>query len=276
MNSDRGRVTWRGYLVLLGATSLFALPAVWMLVSSFKPLSQLNSDPYSFWPQQWRWQNYTDAIQATAFRSQLRNTLLLACGRTIGTLLSCSLAAYAFARLRWRGRQVLFTLLIATMLLPWHVTMIPRFLLLRDVGLYNTLAALIVPSFLGSAFSIFLLRQFFLTIPEELSEAARIDGLNELSIYWRIVLPLSKPALITVGLFQFIAAWNDFNGPLLYLSDPQKFPLAYGLEQFLSSYSDQTHLLLAASVLFSLPMVVLFLIAQRYFVRGIATSGLKG
>jgi multiple sugar transport system permease protein len=161
------------------------------------------------------------------------------------------------------------------MLLPWHVTMIPRFLLLRELGLYNTLAALIAPSFLGSAFSVFLLRQFFQTIPEELSEAARIDGLGEAAIYWRIVLPLSKPALITVGLFQFIAAWNDFSGPLLYLSDPQKFPLAYGLEQFLSSYSDQTHLLLAASVLFSLPMVILFLIAQRYFVRGIATAGLK-
>jgi len=277
MNSrDRNRVTWRGYIVLWIATSLFAIPAIWLLVSSFKPLSQLTSDPYSFWPRAWRWQNYIEAIQATSFRTQLRNTLLLACGRTIGTLLSCSLAAYAFARLRWRGRGVLFLLLIATMLLPWHVTMIPRFLLLREIGLYNTLAALIVPSFLGTAFSIFLLRQFFLTIPEELSEAARLDGLSEFSIYWRIILPLSKPALITVGLFQFIAAWNDFSGPLLYLSDPQKFPLAYGLEQFLSSYSDQTHLLLAASVLFCLPMVVLFLIAQRYFVRGIATSGLKG
>ena len=138
MNSrDRNRVTWRGYIVLWLATSLFAIPAIWMLVSSFKPLNQLTSDPYSFWPREWRWQNYVEAIQATSFRTQLRNTLVLACGRTIGTLLSCSLAAYAFARLRWRGRSVLFLLLIATMLLPWHVTMIPRFLLLREIEVFH-------------------------------------------------------------------------------------------------------------------------------------------
>jgi multiple sugar transport system permease protein len=154
--------------------------------------------------------------------------------------------------------------------------MIPRFLLLRELGLYNSLAALIVPTFLGDAFFIFLLRQFFLTIPNELSEAARLDGLGEWGIFSRIIVPLSKPALATVALFQFIASWNDFNGPLLYLSDPQKFPLAYGLEQFVSSYSDQTHLLLAAAVLFTLPMVVLFVLAQQTFLKGIATTGIKG
>lgn len=270
------RGLWHVHLALAGAASVFALPLVWGLVSSFKPLSQLNSDPFSFWPQVWRWENYFEAVTAIPFLDQLANTLLLCLGRTAGTLTSCSLAAYAFARLRWPGRQFLFALLVATMLLPWHVTMIPRFLLLRELGLYNTLAALIAPSFLGHAFSIFLLRQFFLTIPEELSEAARIDGLGEFGIYWRIILPLSRPALITVGLFQFVAAWNDFSGPLLYLSDPQRFPLAYGLEQFVSSYSDQTHLLLAATVLFCLPLVVLFFVAQRYFVQSGLTSGLKG
>ncbi len=170
---------------------------------------------------------------------------------------------------------MLFGIMIATMLLPWHVTMIPRFLLLSKLGLYNSLGALIVPTFLGDAFSIFLLRQFFLTIPEELSEAGRLDGLSEWGIYWRIVLPLSKPALATVALFQFIAAWNDFSGPLIYLNDPQNYPLAYGLERFISSYADQTHLLLAAAVLFTLPIVILFFFAQRTFVRGIATTGLK-
>jgi multiple sugar transport system permease protein len=171
---------------------------------------------------------------------------------------------------------VLFGTLIATMLLPWHVTMIPRFVLLRDLGLYNSLGALVVPTFLGDAFSIFLLRQFFLTIPEELSEAARLDGCSEWSVFWRIVLPLSKPALATVALFQFIAAWNDFSGPLIYLSDPSRFPLAYGLEQFVSSYSSQTNLLMAAAVLFTLPIVVLFFLTQRTFLKGIATTGLKG
>jgi multiple sugar transport system permease protein len=200
----------------------------------------------------------------------------LCAGSVVGTVFSCSLAAYGFARLRWRGRSALFGVLIATMLLPWHVTMIPRFLLLSELGLYNSLAALVVPTFLGDAFYIFLLRQFFLSIPEELSEAARLDGLGEFGIYWRIVLPLSKPALATVALFQFIHAWNDFSGPLLYLSDRNQFPLAYGLEQFISSYGDQTHLLLAAAVLFTLPIVVLFFLAQRTFLQGIATTGLKG
>ncbi len=170
----------------------------------------------------------------------------------------------------------MFGVLIATMLLPWHETMIPRFLLLRELGLYNSIAALVAPTFLGDAFYIFLLRQFFLTIPEELSEAGRLDGLGEWGILLRIIIPLSAPALTTVGLFQFISSWNDFSGPLLYLSDPQQFPLAYGLEQFVSSYADQTHLLLAAATLFTLPIVVLFLLTQRTFLRGIATTGLKG
>ena len=193
----------------------------------------------------------------------------------VGSVVSCALAAYAFARLRWPGRDLCFGLLIATMLLPWHVTMIPRFLLLRELGLYNSLAALIAPTFLCEAFYVFLLRQFFRTIPQEISEAARIDGLNELGVFWHMIVPLSKPALATVALFQFVAAWNDFNGPLLYLSDPEKFPLAYGLERFISSYSDQTHLLLAASLMFTLPIVVLFLLTQKTFLKGIAATGLK-
>ena len=186
------------------------------------------------------------------------------------------MAAYGFARIKWPGRNLLFGVLIATLLLPWHVTMIPRFLLLRELGLYNTLGALVVPTFFGDAFFIFLLRQFFLTLPDELSDAARLDGCNEWGIFWRIALPLSHPALATVALLQFIAAWNDFNGPLLYLRDSSRFPLAYGLEQFVSSHSSQTHLLLAAAVLFTLPIAVLFLLAQRIFMKGITTGGSKG
>lgn len=263
-------------LILLAAAAIFATPLVVMVLSSLKPATQLISDPYTLLPRRWQWQNYSDALTAMPYLRYLFNSLVLCLGSVTGTVLSCSLVAYGFARLRWSGRNACFAALIATMLLPWHVTMIPRFLLLRELGLYNSLAALIVPTFLGDAFYIFLLRQFFLTIPEELSEAARLDGLSEWGIFWRIIMPLSKPALATVALFQFIAAWNDFNGPLLYLSDPEKFPLAYGLERFVSSYSDQTHLLLAAGVIFTLPVIILFLIAQRSFVRGIATTGLKG
>ena len=261
---------------LLAAAALFALPLAWMVLSSLKPANQLTENPYAFWPDRWQWDNYPQALASLPYLRYLRNSLILCVGSVAGSVFSCSVVAYGFSRLRWKGRDAMFGVLIATMLLPWHVTMIPRFLLLRELGLYNSLAALIVPTFLGDAFFIFLLRQFFLTIPDELSEAARLDGLGEWGIFYRIILPLSKPALATVALFQFIASWNDFNGPLLYLSDPRKFPLAYGLEQFVSSYSDQTHLLLAAAVLFTLPKVLLFLLAQQTFLKGIATTGIKG
>ncbi len=267
--------TWRAYLVLSSVAALFLFPLVWMVLSSLKSSEQIASNPYSLLPTEWRFSNYSEAVQAIPFFRYLGNSLLLCIGSVCGTLLSCSLAAYAFSRLRWPGRNLLFGLLIATMLLPWHVTMIPRFLLLREAGLYNSLWAIVLPTFLGDAFYIFLLRQFFLTIPEELCEAARLDGLSEWGVFWKIIVPVSRPALVTVGLFQFIATWNDFNGPLLYLRDPEKFPLSYGLEQFVSSYSDQTHLLLAAAVLFTLPMLALFLLAQKSFIEGIATQGIK-
>jgi len=264
-----------GILLLLATTLLFSIPLIWMVLSSLKPAGQLVENPYSLLPESWQWSNYSEALDSMPYLVYLANSLLLCTGTVIGSVLSCSLVAYGFARLRWRGRRLLFGILIATMLLPWHVTMIPRFLLFRELGWYNHLTALIAPTFLGDAFFIFLLRQFFLSIPEELSEAARLDGLGEWGIFWKIILPLSKPALATVALFQFIATWNDFGGPLLYLNDPDRFPLAYGLEQFVSSYSDQTHLLMAAAVLFTLPVIVLFLFTQRTFLRGISTAGLK-
>jgi len=274
--SGRRAPAWLLHVPLVAAAVVFATPAAWMLLSSLKSPEQLTADPYSPLPDEWRWDNYRQAVTAIPFARYLRNSLLLCVGSVAGTLVSCSLAAYGFARLRWPGRDLVFFLLIATMLLPWHATMIPRFLLLRELGLYNSLFALVLPTFCGDAFYIFLLRQFFLTVPEEMSEAARLDGCSELGVLWRIVLPLSRPALATVALFQFIAAWNDFSGPLMYLSDPRKFPLAYGLEQFVSAYSSQTNLLLAAAVLFTLPLVLLFFLAQRTFIEGVATTGLKG
>jgi len=277
MNIVQGSIratVWR-HGVLLSLAALFALPLVWMLLTSLKPQEQIVADPHRVLPVEWRPQNYLEAVTTMPYFRYLRNSLVLCAGTVIGTVFSCSLAAYAFARLKWPGRDALFGVLIATMLLPWHVTMIPRFVLLTKLGLYNSLAALICPTFLGDAFSIFLLRQFFLGIPEELSEAARLDGASEWGIFRRIVLPLSKPALATVALFQFIAAWNDFHGPLLYLSDPDRFPLAYGLQQFVSGYSSQTNLLMAAAVLYTLPIVLLFFYAQRMFIRGVATTGIK-
>jgi multiple sugar transport system permease protein len=203
------------------------------------------------------------------------NSLLLCTGCVAGSVISCSLTAWSLAWVPWRGRKLAFLLIVATMLLPWQLTMIPRFALISSVGLYDSLWAIILPCFLGDAFYIFLLRQFFLTIPAELLEAGRVDGLGHFGLFWRIGLPLSRPAIATVAVFQFVATWNDFGGPLLYLDDPEKFPLAYGLERFVSAYGDQTHLLLAASVMFTIPAIVLFFLAQRTFIQGIATTGVK-
>jgi multiple sugar transport system permease protein len=266
------------FLLAVGVAALFATPLVWMFAASLKSPTELAANPYQLMPKDAAAnavENYVHATTTMPYLRYLRNSVVLCVGSVAGTLLSSALVAYGFARLRWRGRNFLFGVLIATMLLPWHVTMIPRFLLLRELGLYDSLGALILPTFLGDAISIFLLRQFFRTIPEELSEAARMEGLSEWGVFWRIVLPLSKPALATVAIFQFVAAWNDFSGPLLYLRSPERFPLAYGLERFVSSYGDQTHLLMAASVLFTLPVIVLFFFAQRTFLKGIVAGGVK-
>ncbi len=267
----RGAHFW---LVL--AAGLFAFPLVWMVLTSLKTPDQIKAEPYAWLPQPLAAGNYAESLSAMPLARYLGNTLLLCAGSVAGTLVSCTCAAYAFSLLRWPGRDVWFGVLIATMLLPWQVTMAPRFEIIRSVGLYNTLGALIVPTFFGNAFYIFLLRQFFLTVPRETLDAARIDGCSEAAVLWRIVLPVARPALATVALLQFVAAWNDYGGPLLYLSDPRKFPLAYGLEQFVSAHSSETHLMLAAAVVFTLPILVLFFLTQRVFIRGIATTGLKG
>jgi multiple sugar transport system permease protein len=257
------------------ATAILSVPLAWMVLTSLKSPEQISSAPYSWWPNPWCWNNYAEAVAVIPFFRYLANSLLLCLGSVVGTLVSCSLVAYGFSRFRWPGRDLLFALLIATMLLPWQVTMVPRFLVIRELGLYDSLWALILPKFFGEAFYIFLLRQFFLTVPQEMIDVARVDGCSELGVLWRVVLPLARPALATVALLEFIATWNDYGGPLLYLNDPARFPLAYGLEQFVSSHSSQIHLLLAASVLFALPIVLLFFLAQRLFIRGIATTGLK-
>lgn len=262
-------------LPLLLVTAVMVTPLVWMLGASLKSEAEFATSPTSLLPRDPRPANYVDVFDAEPFGRYLLNTVLLCLGSVAGTLASCTLAAYAFARLSWPGRDWVFALVIATLLLPWQATMIPKFLLLRELGLYNSLAALVVPTFLGDAFSIFLLRQFFRTLPAELMDAARIDGCSEWGVFWRVVLPLSRPALVAVAILQLVAAWNDYGGPLLYLSDPNKFPLAYGLERYVSAHSTQTHLLMAASVMFAAPIVAIFFVAQNAFTRGVTTTGLK-
>jgi len=263
------------YAALILCSLVFALPMLMMISGSLQSPEQIARNPYGI-PEAFRWSNYADAINSMPMMQYLSNTLLLCIGCVIGTTLSCSLVAYGLCKIDFRGRKLLMISVLAPMLLPWQIMMVPRFVLISEIGLYNSLWAIIGPTFLGDAFFIFLLRQFFVSIPEQLLEAGRIDGLGHWGLFWRIVLPLSWPAITTVALFQFVQTWNDFGGPLLYLSDPERFPLAYGLERFVSSYADQTHLLLAASVLFTLPIVLLFFLAQKTFIEGIATTGVKG
>ena len=193
----------------------------------------------------------------------------------IGQVLSCSLAAYAFARLHWPGRDVMFGLLLATMMLPGQVTMIPVFMIFRMLGWYNTLEALWVPSFFGSAFFIFMLRQFMRAIPTDLEDAAKIDGCGFLGIYWRIILPLTRPAIAAICVFTFMNTWNDFMGPLIYINDQRLYPLALGLFDFRSEHGSEFGMLMAASALMAIPVIVIFFAAQRYFIQGVTLTGMK-
>jgi multiple sugar transport system permease protein len=264
------------YAALALLSAVFVIPFIWMVSSSLKDTGQIFRFPPTFIPEPVVWENYRDAVNFIPFFRYLFNTLLVCLGVIVGNVLSASLVAYSLGVLKWRGREVSFRVLIATMLLPPQATMIPVFIIFRYLGMVDTLWPLILPAFLGTPFFIFLLRQFFLGIPNELVEAAVIDGCNEWSIYWRVILPLSVPALATVVLFSFIWAWTDFLMPLIYLQDQAKFTLSLGLQQFQESHSAQWGMLMAASTLITIPMILLFFFAQKTFVEGIQTSGLKG
>lgn len=222
------------------------------------------------------WSNYSRGLVFIPFFQELRNTLIIALSCVFGTILSCSLVAYGLSKIEWKGRNLLFLILLSTMMLPAQVTMIPVFTIFVRLHWVNTFLPLIVPSFLGSAFFIFLLRQFFMGIPRELSEAAKLDGCSEFAIYRRIVMPLSKPALATVGLFSFLAAWNDFLNPLIYLLDESRYTLSLGLAMFTGQYGNEYGMLMAVSAVFTLPIIILFFFAQRTFIQGMTMSGIKG
>lgn len=261
-------------LCILGAA--FLVPFLWMVSTSLKAESQIFIFPPKWIPEPVLWSNYPDAVGAIPFWTYAWNTVLITGFNILGVLISSSLVAYSFARLRWPGRNLLFIILLATMMLPSQVTMIPVFLLFRELGWVNTFLPLIVPAFFGNAFYIFLLRQFFLGIPVDLEDAARVDGCPRLLTYWYVILPLSKPALATVGVFTFMGTWNDFMGPLIYLSSEDKKTLALGLQSFVWEHGAEWALLMAVSTLMLLPLLVLFFLTQRYFIEGITLTGIKG
>jgi ABC-type glycerol-3-phosphate transport system permease component len=254
----------------------FAFPFVWLLSSSLKTPVQIFIFPPEWIPNPFNWQNYPISFEEMNFGRYFLNTLTIAVPSVVGTVISCSMGAYAFARLRWPGRDAVFVLILGTMMLPWVVTLIPVYILFHRLGWVGTYLPLIVPNFFGSAFYIFLMRQFFLTIPIELSEAAKIDGANELRIYAQILMPLARPALTTMILLTFLSSYNDFFGPLIYLTDEQAYTLSLGILSFVGRNIQKWELLMAASVMYCIPNIVLYFFAQKQFIRGIATTGLKG
>ena len=220
--------------------------------------------------------NYSDALKSFQFFHYLKNTLVISVIAVVGTALSSSLVAYGWACVNWRGREVLFWVMLATMMLPGQVTMIPLFMTFKKLGWVNTILPLTVPTFLGNAFFIFLLRQFYRSVPQDLMEAARLDGCSDLGIWARIMLPLSKPALAVVALFTFIATWNDFLGPLIYLTDDSKYTLSIGLAMMQGQYQSDWGQMMAVSLLMTVPIIVLFFFTQRLFIQGVKLSGIKG
>lgn len=266
------------HLALSTVALLFLVPFFWLVVTSLKPLDQVFTDPVRWWPQPVTWQNYVTALTSPAFpfARLLTNTLFYTVTSTIGVTLSSAVVAYGFARLRFWGKDYFFGITLATMMLPQIVTLIPTYVLFRQFGWVGGYAPLIVPHFFGSAFNIFLLRQFLLTIPWDYTDAARVDGAGEFTILWRIILPLVKPALLVVAVLHFMYTWNDFLLPLIYLDEAKEYPLVLGLYAFQTRFGIQWHLLMAATLSTTFPLILLFFVAQRYFIEGITLGGVKG
>lgn len=264
------------YTLLALLALVFVLPLIWMLSTSLKADQQIFAMPPQWIPETIMWGNYLRVLEVMPFWTYLFNSVLITGLTIVGTVLSGSLVAYAFACLEWPGRDKLFILVLATMMLPMQVTMIPLFVLFKDIGWLNTIKPLTVPAFFGGgAFTIFLLRQFFMTLPKSLFDAARIDGCSEIRIWWSIVLPLARPAMASVAILTFMFSWNDFLGPLIYLSDRMQGTLALGLAMMVGQHQTDWALLMAASILMMLPILLLFFFFQRYFIQGFTMSGIK-
>ena len=269
------------YVVLLTLSLLFVLPFIWMISTSLKDDPQVYHAPPIWFPSPRLWSNYPGALSQQPFGRFFINTLWYALPATVGTIISCAIPAYGFARFRWKGRDLLFYICLGTMMIPFQVQMIPLFITFKKLGWINTYLPLVVPAFFGNAYFIFLLRQFFMTIPLELSDAARIDGCGEFGILWRVILPLARPALAVVGLFTFMSAWNDYLGPLIYLNNVKLYPVALGLQQLRANYHAAGQrlvwpYLMAASTVVIAPILVLYFFTQRTFIEGITVTGIKG
>jgi multiple sugar transport system permease protein len=261
-------------LIILAFTWLF--PFYWLVSSSLKTDEQLLKFPPIWIPNPIDWANYAEAVGYFPFFTYVRNSLIIGGMAALGAVVINPMVAYGFSRIEWPGRNLIFIITLGTMMLPFAVTMIPVFLTFKRLGLIGTWAPLILPSFLGNAFYIFLVRQFFLGIPNDLSDAARIDGASEINIFLQVIVPLARPVLATVALFEFMARWRDFLGPLIYLNKETLYPISLGLQFYTTSHSTQWALLMAASVLVTIPTLLAFLVTQKTFIEGITFTGIKG
>ena len=263
------------YLLLLLGSFVYAIPFLWMVRTSFMRLDKLFEDPPQLWPDPWIWQNYVDMWDTGPFANWIVNSVILVILGMLGQTLVSILVAYGFARTQFPGRNQLFILILATMMLPGHVVIVPKFVMFKQLGLLDSIWPVAIPDFFGSAFYIFILRQFFMTLPLELDEAAEIDGANLFQVMMRVVIPLSKPAVATVAVFNFISKWNEFFEPFVFIQTPEKLTLAVGIRWFRTQYGTEFQMLMAASIVSVAPIVVAFFFAQKQFVRGIALTGIK-
>lgn len=265
------------YLLVGVLAFICVIPLYWMVRSSFMKNTDIYvMDPFIFWPSKMLWSNFTSAWNSAPFTKYAVNTIVIVAANIFGTLLTSAMAAYAFSRVKWKGRGFCFGMILTTMMLPGAVTIVPQFLIWRNLHMVDTYVPLILPAFLGGgAFNIFLLRQFFLAIPNDLDEAAEIDGAGKLRIFLQIILPLSKSAMIVVALFTFLGNWNDFFGPIIYLNTKEKFTLAVGLLQFQGDYATKWNLLMAASTIVVAPCILIYLTGQKYLIEGISLTGMK-
>jgi ABC-type glycerol-3-phosphate transport system permease component len=263
--------------LLLGAV-VVVIPFAWTLSTSLKTPQEVFTFPPRWIPDPIAWSNYPEALSSQPFGRWLLNTLIVVLVSTFGTVASCSIVAFAFARLRWPGRDICFLILLATMMLPDQVTIIPTFILFRELGWVNTFLPLVVPAFFArNAFYVFLLRQFFMTIPLELDDAARLDGASNFQVYLYMILPMSKPALAVTALMFAQFKWNEFMGPLIFLNSSELYTIALGLRSFIGQeYGTDWHLMMAANIVFMIPLILIFFFAQKYFIQGVVITGVKG
>jgi ABC-type glycerol-3-phosphate transport system permease component len=264
------------YLVLGVLVLAYGIPFYWLVSSSLKTPIELFTMPVVWIPKTPQWNNFVIAVTAFPFLRYLRNTMFIVFCNLTGSILSCTLAGYGFSRIKWKGRHVVFIIVLLTMMLPFQVTMIPLFMVFQKLRWIGTFAPLAVTPFFGNAFFIFLMRQFFLSIPDALSEAAVIDGAGEFRIFAQICVPLVRPAVTTIAIFAFLNSWNDFQGPLLFMTRDRLYTLSIGVQQIMSSNDPRWHLLMAMGVLMTVPVLIIFFLLQKYFIKGISFEGIKG